>query len=272
MVGAARARAGVALSVALLCCAAACTPSVAPPPSPVTAAAPTPVASASPSPASTPALSFTLALDPGHNGGNATHVREINAPVPDGRGGTKACNTVGTATASGYPEHAFNFDVATRMIPTLERAGITVITSRDSDDGVGPCVDERGTFADGADALVSLHANGSATTTPHGFFLIVTPEGAATSSPTSQLAAEVIAQLRQAGFEENPGVAGALQQRTDIAGLNHAAATSPQLPAVLIELGEMRNPDDAAVMESPAGRQRYADALAAAIISYASRP
>ena len=41
--------------------------------------------------------------------------REINAPVPDGAGGTKPCNTTGTATNAGYPEHAFTWDMALRM-------------------------------------------------------------------------------------------------------------------------------------------------------------
>src|SRR5690242_3600524 len=52
-----------------------------------------------------------VVLDPGHNGGNAANPLEINRLVPDGRGGRKPCNTTGTATDSGYPEHAFNFDV-----------------------------------------------------------------------------------------------------------------------------------------------------------------
>src|SRR5581483_2758393 len=51
-------------------------------------------------------------LDPGHNGGNAAAPAKINKQVPDGRGGTKACNTVGTSTntTSEYdavPEHKF---------------------------------------------------------------------------------------------------------------------------------------------------------------------
>ena len=34
-----------------------------------------------------------VVLDPGHNGGNAAAPAAINRQVPDGRGGTKACNT-----------------------------------------------------------------------------------------------------------------------------------------------------------------------------------
>ena len=47
-------------------------------------------------------------LDPGHN---AVNDASINQQVPNGRGGTKACNTSGTATNDGYPEHAFTWAV-----------------------------------------------------------------------------------------------------------------------------------------------------------------
>ena len=36
----------------------------------------------------------------------------INRPVPAGRGRTKPCNTTGTATNAGYPEHEFTWAVA----------------------------------------------------------------------------------------------------------------------------------------------------------------
>ena len=87
---------------------------------------------------------LVIALDPGHNGGNASHLSRINKKVPDGRGGKKACNTTGTATDNGFPEHEFNWNVATKVRDELEKRGARVIMSRDSNDGVGPCVDERG--------------------------------------------------------------------------------------------------------------------------------
>jgi len=44
--------------------------------------------------------------------------------VPDGRGGTKPCNTTGTATDAGYPEHKFNWDVALRVGELLLANGV----------------------------------------------------------------------------------------------------------------------------------------------------
>ena len=64
-----------------------------------------------------------IAIDPGHNGGNAKHPDEINRQVPDGRGGTKACNTTGTSTNSDYPEADFTWAVAKKLEKSLTDAG-----------------------------------------------------------------------------------------------------------------------------------------------------
>ncbi|MGH4005472.1 MAG: N-acetylmuramoyl-L-alanine amidase, partial [Pseudonocardiaceae bacterium] len=106
---------------------------------------PTTTPAASPSvllPATTPATTrtdpaapttpagTTVVLDPGHNGANASHPAEINRPVPNGRGGTKPCNTTGTATNRGYPEHAFTWDVALRVRDALTARGVQVVLTR----------------------------------------------------------------------------------------------------------------------------------------------
>ena len=57
-------------------------------------------------------------LDPGHNGANDA---SINEQVTNGRGGTKECQTTGTSTDAGYPEHSFNWDVVVRIRAALTR-------------------------------------------------------------------------------------------------------------------------------------------------------
>jgi N-acetylmuramoyl-L-alanine amidase len=54
-----------------------------------------------------------------------------------------------------------------------------------------------------------------------------------------------------------------LYGRADLAGLNLA-----QYPAVQIELGNMRNADDAARMTSPQGQAAYAAAVVQGLTSY----
>ncbi|MEI6701777.1 MAG: hypothetical protein WCL38_08495, partial [Actinomycetota bacterium] len=53
-----------------------------------------------------PLAGMTIVIDPGHNGGNATYPWTI-ARLVDAGGFLKACDTDGTVTLSGYPEHAF---------------------------------------------------------------------------------------------------------------------------------------------------------------------
>jgi N-acetylmuramoyl-L-alanine amidase len=51
--------------------------------------------------------------------------------------------------------------------------------------------------------------------------------------------------------------------RADLAELNLA-----QYPAILVELGHMRNAGEAAQTESPDGRARYATAITQGIVAY----
>ncbi|WP_168440006.1 N-acetylmuramoyl-L-alanine amidase, partial [Mycolicibacterium chlorophenolicum] len=98
-------------------------------------------------------------LDPGHNGSNDA---SISRQVPTGRGGTKDCQTTGTATADGYPEHSFTWDTTLRVRAALTDLGIRSALSRGDDTSVGPCVDARAAAANGLqpDAIVSIHADG----------------------------------------------------------------------------------------------------------------
>ncbi len=66
----------------------------------------------------------TVVLDPGHGGSNGANDASLTRQVPNGRGGTKDCQTTGTATDDGYPEHSFNWDVVQRVRAGLEQAGV----------------------------------------------------------------------------------------------------------------------------------------------------
>jgi N-acetylmuramoyl-L-alanine amidase len=209
---------------------------------------------------------MTVVLDPGHNGNNGT---SISRQVPTGRGGTKACNTTGTATAGGYPEHSFNWDVTLRIRDALDQQGVQTKMSRDSDSGVGPCVDERAALANAMhpDAIVSIHAD-AGPVTGHGFHVNYSspPLNDAQAEPALQLATVMRDSLVASGLEESNYVGSkGLYGRADLAGLNLA-----QYPAVLVELGNMKNGDDAAQIQSPDGRARYAAAVTLGIVNYLS--
>src|SRR5919198_5705902 len=89
-----------------------------------------------------PLAGKTIVIDPGHNGGNYAHPREIDRLVDAGTL-RKPCDTTGTATASGYTEAAYNFDVAMRLRAILRRAGARVALTRTTNSGVGPCITRR---------------------------------------------------------------------------------------------------------------------------------
>lgn len=220
-------------------------------------------APASPSAEAATLDGLVIAVDPGHNGGNSGDPAAINAPVPDGRGGTKACNTVGTQTDDGYPEHRFNWETAQVLTDALEETGATVVLSRESDDGVGPCVDERGTFADDADALVSLHANGTEDRSARGFHVIAAPAGDRSDEDTAdvseELGAALVEELEAQDFTGNPAYDSPVV-RDDLATLNHAS-----VPAVMLEAGEMRSAADATLLASHAAQERIAEAIVAAL-------
>ncbi|HUK68449.1 MAG TPA: N-acetylmuramoyl-L-alanine amidase [Streptosporangiaceae bacterium] len=126
---------------------------------------PTPSPSDSPNasarPRTPPLAGDVIAVDPGHNGGNATHPDSINQLV-NVITEKKACDTTGAETDAGYPEHAFNFDVAIRLAKLLRKDGAKVVLTRHSDTGVGPCVTQRAAIGNRvhADAAISIHADG----------------------------------------------------------------------------------------------------------------
>jgi N-acetylmuramoyl-L-alanine amidase len=209
-------------------------------------------------------------LDPGHNGGNAQHVSEINKKVPDGRGGTKPCNTVGTQTNPGeeaITEHEFTYFVAKGVKTILEQNGVKVAMTRDSDDGWGPCVDARGKQAGAihADAVISIHADG-APAAAHGFHVIYPKP--ALNSAQGQPSVSLATYLRDGLSDQmlptstyigKKGLIG----RSDLAGLNWSTR-----PAAMIECGNMKNPQDATNMISDAGEARYANGIATAILRW----
>lgn len=203
-------------------------------------------------------------LDPGHSGVNDS---SITRQVPNGRDGTKDCQTTGTSTNDGYAEHSFNWDVALRVRDALEGLGIRTQLSRFSDSGVGPCVDQRAAEANAMqpDAIVSIHADGGPPD-GRGFHVIFSapPLNAVQAGPSMDFARTMRDALRGSGlYEANYIGQNGLMGRSDLAGPNLY-----QYPAVLVELGNMRNAADAEQMESPEGRASYSSGLIKGIVDY----
>lgn len=227
-------------------------------------------ASAVPTATAAPSIAGRIVfLDPGHNGANDA---SLSKQVPTGRGGTKDCQTSGTSTNSGYPEHTFNWETVLRIRAELTQLGVRTAMSRGNDDAVAPCVDERAEMANALqpDAIVSIHADGGPEN-GRGFHVNYSapPLNQAQAGPAVQLAQTMRDQLQAAGLVPATYIGqSGLYGRSDLTGLNLA-----QYPSVLVELGNMKNPADAALIESPDGRQKYADAVVRGIAAFlATRP
>lgn len=216
-------------------------------------------------PVSAGALSLsgrTIAIDPGHAGGNFSHTAEISRPVFIGTQ-TRACDTTGTATSDGYTEAAYNLDVALRLQRVLQAAGAHVIMTRTTNDGWGPCIDERAGIGNraNADAAISIHADGG----PAGGrgFHVLMPGlvGGYTDdiySASHRLGVDVRDAFLATGMPTSTYYATqGLAERTDLGGLNLS-----NVPKVFIETGNMRNATDAALLENADFRRREAEALA----------
>ena len=203
-------------------------------------------------------------LDPGHNGANDS---SISRQVPTGRGGTKNCQESGTSTDNGYPEHTFNWDTTLRIRQELTALGVRTAMSRGDDTGLGPCVDQRAEMANSVkpNAIVSIHADGGPPT-GRGFHVNYSapPLNQAQAGPSVQFAQVMRDQLQASGLVPATYIgSGGLYPRADLAGLNLA-----QYPAILIELGNMKNPADVGLITTEEGRQKYADAVVRGIAGF----
>ena len=220
--------------------------------------------------AALPLAGTTVHLDAGHNGANVDHPAQISRQVPAGTGGfRKACDTPGARTSDGrLTEAAFTLDVARRLRRRLQRLGARVVMTRTANDGVGPCVDERAAIANdaGADLALSIHADGGP---PDGRgFHVIAPRAARAVAPqivapSLRFARVLRARLDAIGLPRADYLAGGdgLAQRSDLGGLNLS-----RVPKAFVELGNMRNAAEARLLMRARQRDRYAIALARAIM------
>ena len=218
-----------------------------------------------------PLAGAVIAIDPGHQLGNsnpkfASQMKQtrFNGSI------VKSCNTTGTATNAGLPEATFNWKVANKLKALLEAQGAQVLLTRNvnSRNAWGPCVWDRGGFGTKVNAslLVSIHADG-ALSRGHGFHVIapVNIKGWTDdiAKPSRALATALIAGMREAGATPTTYLASPLSIRRDQSTLNFS-----NVPAVIVELGNMRNKQDAQKMSTSPGQLQYAKELAAGISQY----
>ncbi|MYR04876.1 cell wall hydrolase [Gordonia sp. SID5947] len=238
-----------------------------------------PDAVAAPQPTGTVLAGKTIFLDPGHQGGAAGH--NLNAQVPDGRGGKKDCQTSGATGVNGAKEHTVNWQITQLVKAGLESQGARVVLSRPDDTGWGGCVDQRAAAAgrSGAAVAVSLHADSTsagADASKKGFHMIVpqlpVPDGTVSrvqGGEGRKASSAMRDAFVKAGFPaaNYAGVTNGLQTRSDIAAVNLT-----KVPAVFIEMGNLSNPAEAAALSAKDGQLKYAMAVTDGILDYVRGP
>jgi N-acetylmuramoyl-L-alanine amidase len=214
----------------------------------------------------------TILVDPGHNGGNASHPEIINKLVPAG-GFRKECDTEGAATSDEqYTEPEFTWDVAKRLTKLLKSAGAKVVLTRKNNSGVGPCINKRAAIGNKAKAAaaISIHADG-AEPGGHGFHVIrpglVRGYTGPIVKPSYELSKRLRAALDEAGLSRsNYRATNGIEARKDLGGLNLS-----KVPKVFTELGNMRNAGDARRLKSAKWREHVARALRSGLAEYLAK-
>jgi N-acetylmuramoyl-L-alanine amidase len=252
----------------------AVTPSATTSPDPTGAATEPVDGSTEPPPAEVDWADVTVVVDPGHQLGNSRFPGQAGRQRPAG-GFSTTCNSTGTSTDAGFPEATFTFRVAQRLRRLLERRGARVVMTRtaNSVDLWGPCIDERGRAGNRVDAdlKVSIHADGSYTD-GRGFHVIAPTDRPPWTSDiyrsSKLLAGDLKRGLVRTGFAPADYVAGGdgLDFRADLGTLNLS-----DVPAVVVETGNMRNAREARVMSTSRGQYRYALSLLRGIRRFLSR-
>ena len=218
-----------------------------------------------------PLSGTVIGIDPGHNGRNYSDPSFINHLVWNGRE-LETCDTTGTSTDAGYSEAQYNWNVASYLKADLIADGAKVVLTRNSNDGIGPCVNTRARILDRAhvNVAIDIHADGGPAA-GRGFAILEPVADGVNAKVVS--ASDRFARVLRSAFESGTGMpestydgVDGLQPRDDLAGLNLTT-----VPKVLIECGNMRNAVDAKLLVSSAFQKRAAAAIAAGMIKFLGR-
>lgn len=230
--------------------------------------------------------------------GERHHLLSLHKIVLDaGHGG----HDPGARSPAGHREKDVNLALVRQLADRFTRETDAAIILSRRDDTFIPLPERTNTAnREGADLFISIHANGAYSHTATGFevyFLSLKSsddraarlaalengaeiaDGAAPPSAASGGDLEAILgdMIRTENLTASERLAVALQARLDLAmridnrGVKQApffVLAGAQMPAVLIEVGFMSNPQEAALLFRPDVQKRIVDALFAAILYY----
>ena len=194
---------------------------------------PEPTPEPTPTPEPLPLAGVVIGLDPGHQ----AHSNSEHEPVAPGSSSTKKKVSSGTyGRFTGVKEHEVNMAVGLLLRDLLEKAGATVIMTRESADVDISNAERAELFNEHeVDLGLRLHCNGSDDPEVHGAFMLVPAE-----NPYKEdciRAAEAI--LTAYGEATGISIRKGLTYRSDQTGFNWC-----QRPVTNIEMGHMTNEEE----------------------------
>lgn len=160
----------------------------------------------------------------------------------------------GAISPCGLHEKNINLRVAAKVANTLEQRGVGVVMTRWQDRFIE--LEERSAIANRrkADLFVSLHADSAPNRSAQGFTIYIAPS----ASADTHRAAHAISRTMEKTGMNNRGVREASFQ----------VLVNTHGPAVLIEMGYLTNPQDAARLGDDRFRDRLAEAIVEGIQAY----
>ena len=203
---------------------------------------------------------YIICIDPGHQ----TKGDMSEEPVGPGSSETKFKVSWGTqGVSTNIPEYELNLQASKILKKYLEDMGFKVIMTRETND-VNITNSERAIFANenNANLVIRIHADGSDDSSVTGASLhIPASNGKYTSKiykESNKCAQIMFSDMKEAGFKVNN-----IYERSDLTGFNWS-----EVPAVLVEMGFMSNPEEDEKMAQKSYQEKMMKAIAEATQTY----
>lgn len=201
-----------------------------------------------------------ISIDAGHQ----SHGNSEQEPIGPGSLQTKAKVSSGTrGVATGKYEYELNLEVALKLQSALQAKGAKVCMVRTTND-VDISNAERAKMANEAHADLSLriHADGSDNSNVSGFSILV-PGGEFVSKDVISKSYAIAEYMNEYLSQGISNTSRGIVTRTDLTGFNWS-----EVPAVLVEMGFMSNPEEDQRMSTESFQEDLTSAIVQALEAY----